>query len=201
MNSPSLPKPQAPLVKRKLTAIRRSNLSRPVQLLLETGVADEMQRLATDFPQEWEAYVGFLADCGRPPARVESALLDKAATRRISTKALLSWTAQQVGSTQLETAAESSKNDLLVFLAMSLFENRTKFSDLDTTAQSDIARPHQGAYLGHTSGHRSATPARFNNGTWCRTHATGCSMGGEYPRLGSFLSRSRNFQSILDDWT
>ena len=61
MNSPSLPKPQAPLVKRNLTAIRRSNLSRPVQLLLETGIADEMQRLATDYPKEWEAYVGFLA--------------------------------------------------------------------------------------------------------------------------------------------
>ena len=102
------------------------------------SAADHMQRLAADYPAEWDSYVEFLGDRGRPPAVAESTFIEKAQSRRIRSNTVFSWAIKQIGADRVEEAARQTKDDLLVFMAMSLFENRARMSDLDSTARADV---------------------------------------------------------------
>lgn len=99
---------------------------------------DRVAQLATDFPNEWNEYVAFLDERGRPPLAVESNFLEIARTRRLSDRHVYSWASTHMDLERIEQAAQQTKDDLIVFLAMSLFEKRVSMSDLDTTAKSDV---------------------------------------------------------------
>lgn len=118
--------------------------------------------LITERQADWNQYIEFVNERGRPPERQESALLREATRREISEGALFALGVQEVGQEQFQNAQQRSRDDLLVFIATALIGRKLRMSDLPRAVQADV-KYHYGSLRRATEAamgllHRSGKP-------------------------------------------
>lgn len=112
----------------------------------ENAADQRIAALKSDTPEEWENYLQFVTERGRPPQPHESSLLSLGSSRGLTSQILFNAAAEELGIRELEQLRRWNRNNLLVFLAGTIVDGGTRMSGLSPSLKADV-KYHYGSFL------------------------------------------------------